>query len=167
MLVFVFTAITQHPQTGAALPVLPGAMLSFAISVPGPDVSQLNPQQVQQYATYAIQLCRQNKYGTPDKCNYTLAVAAADKPTLLCAYYGPPGAALSQAHVQGGQMSGVPTGQPSQNRQAGPIDKSGFQELGDADLGGGHDNMFGPADDGTSTDLYQGGFGAQEVPRRA
>jgi hypothetical protein len=167
MLVFVFTAMDKHPQTGQALPVAPGAMLSFAVSVPGPDAGQLSAAQLQQYANYAMQLCRQNKWGTPDKCNYTLAVAPPNQPTLLCAYYGPPGAALSQANVQGGMSGGAPRGQVNQNRQAGPVDKSGFQELGDADLGGGHDNMFGPADDGTVSDIYQGGMGGVEVPRRA
>ncbi|NDQ58585.1 MAG: hypothetical protein GZ088_16075 [Acidipila sp.] len=165
MIVYVLTAITKHPQTGQALPILPGAVLTFVVSFPGPDFQQLNSQQQQHHVQQALQYIRQQKWGTPDKCNYSLAVAPSDRPQMLCAYLGVP-PVLSAAAVSAGQMSGAPVGQYAQNRPAGPVDSSGWQQLGDADLGSGHDNMFGNSDDGTVTDLYQGGMGSVEIPRR-
>lgn len=165
MTVLVFTAITKHPQTGQALPILPGAMLTFVVSFPGPDFQQMPPAQQQHFIAQATNYVRQQRWGTPDKCQYALSVAPPDKPAMLCAYMGSP-PVLSAANVGGGQMTGAPVGQHGQDRAEGPVDSSGFQQLGDAALGGAQDNMFGSNDDGTVTDLYQGGMGSVEMPRR-
>lgn len=167
MIVYQLTALDKHPQTGAPLPPQPGACLSFCVAFPG-DVSQMSQAQLLQHSQQAAQYIRAQKWGTPDKCIYSIGVAPPNKVTFLCAFFGYPGTGpqLSGAHVQGGQAAGAPIGQPNQNRPAGAIDKSGFQILGDADLGGASDTMFGPGDDGTVTDLFQGGHGSIEIPRQ-
>jgi hypothetical protein len=65
------------------------------------------------------------------------------------------GAALSSPH-----------GQPGQNRPDAPLDSMGFQALGDMALPiRGDDAMFGEADDGTVSDIYQNGGGLVEQAR--
>lgn len=166
MIVYQFTALTKHPQTGQPLTPAPGACLAFAVAFPG-DVSKMSQAQLLQHSQQAAAYVRAQKWGTPDKAIYSIGVAMPNQVTHLCAFYGYPnsGPQLSGAHVQGGQPAGAPRGQPNQNRQQGPVDSSGFQILGDADLGGASDTMFGAGDDGTVTDLYQGGHGSMEVPR--
>lgn len=175
MACWLFKAITVNPQTKQPLQLPPGVVDSFVLNVPG-DLSYASAAAKQQAMQYAIQLAKHYNLGTPQKVRYAVALieATTDSVEVLCVqpYYGP-GAqvqaaqpVLSPQHVQGG-LPGAPVGQPNQNRPDGVRDSSGFQDIGDAGLGAGGDNVYGSPDDGTFTDLLQGGFGSVEVQRQA
>jgi hypothetical protein len=175
MACWLFHAMMVNPQTKQPIQLPPGSIQSFVLNVPG-NMQYATPAQKQQAMQYAIQLAQKNNLGTPKGVRYavTLIEPDTDAVELLCVqpYYGAGAAVqasqpnLSGAHVQGG-MPGTPVGQPGQNRPEGARDSSGFQDISDAGLGAGGDNLYGSADDGTFTDLLQGGFGSVEVQRQA
>lgn len=176
MACWLFKAVTVHPQTKQPIMLPPGVIESFVLNVPG-NLTNASLAQKQQAMQYAIQIAKQNNLGSVDrKVGYSITLIEPNTNVieLLCVqpYYGP-GAqvqggqpALSQAHINGGQPVGAPIGQPNQNRPDGLRDSSGFQDISDAGLGAGGDNMYGSPDDGTFTDLLQGGFGSVEVQRQ-
>ena len=162
-MVYFFCAEPRFNQQQQPVPYPPGSIQGFVINVPRTWTTQ-----------DVINYARQNNLGTPRQVKYKVIPVDPNDDALLvlCTQISlggqgvnaaPP--VLSQAHVQGGQPTGAPIGQPMQNRPEGTIDKSGFQELGDAALAASQDNMFGGADDGTVTDLIMGGFGSVEVQR--
>jgi hypothetical protein len=162
-MVYLFCAEPRFNAQQQLVPLPAGAIQSFVLNVP-------RTWSTQDVIRYAIQ----NNLGTPKQVKYKVVPVEYndDALLLLCTQISLGGqgvnaapAVLSPAHVNGGQPTGAPIGQPMQNRPEGMIDKSGFQELGDAALAASQDNVFGGADDGTVTDLIMGGFGSVEVQR--
>jgi hypothetical protein len=80
------------------------------------------------------------------------------KPVILGIQRVPP-PVLSPQHVQGGQPTGVPVGQPNRNAPAGERDPLGFEPIADANLSGSAGGMFQERSDfeGTVTDMIDGG----------
>jgi len=161
--VFWAKALTTNPQTGQPMNVPPGAVESFVVNFPG---------NLQQFLAH----CRQQGLGTRH-VRYVVVEVPPDAPEYMVMAvqpfmghgYSPQAQApqVSAQHVNGGQPTGSPMGQAGQSRPGMQRDpSSGFQVLGDADLGTSGDAMYGSPEDGTSSDLIQGGWGSQEIPRQ-
>jgi hypothetical protein len=149
------------PQTGQPAPLPGGVITQFVLCLPGGPGS-LNGTQVGGYA-------RQYGLGTQG-VNYKIKEIGPQHSPLYFPVMPQGAPNLSGAHVQGGQPSGAPRGQPRAGRPQGPRDpRSKFQTLGDADLDGAGDSLYGgpSPDEATWSDIYVGGgFGGQEVPRQ-
>ena len=161
MPVYWIKALARDPQSGQPLKIPAGARDSIVVNYPG-NLEQFKAWAKQnslgsQYVRYAIVQLQNNMPETMVLCTQ-LALGAAGNVSASAP-------SLSGEHVNGGQPTGTPYGNPNQGRAAGNRDNSsGFQTLGDADLGGAGDAMFGSPDDGTVSDLIGGG--SQEIPRQ-
>ena len=161
MAVFLFKAVTRNPQTGALLQLPQGAIDSFVINGP----RGASAQDVFAFA-------RSQGFGQRG-VKYAVATVEPGEWEVLCVqpYVGPQGISaqqpqMSAQHVNGGQPTGLPAGQPGQNRAESEPDSAGFQNLGDDALSVGPEaSMF--SDDalaGTVSDLIGGG--SQEIQRQ-
>lgn len=163
MPIYWIKALTRDPKSGQVLNVPAGSRDSIVVNFPG-SLDQFRAWAKQnslgsQYVRYAI-VQLQNNMPETMVLSVQLAMGATGNPSASAP-------SLSGEHVNGGQPTGMPTGNPNQGRGAGTRDNSsGFQTLGDADLGGAGEAMFGSPDDGTVSDLIAGGFGSQEIPRQ-
>jgi hypothetical protein len=159
MATFLFKAITKNPQTGEVLALPPGAVDSFVINGPnGAGMAEV----------YAF--ARASGFGNRG-VKYVVATVVPGEWEVLCVqpYIGMSAQqpVMSAQHVNGGQPSGNPYGQPGQNRATMPPDSSGFQNIGDDALSAAPDGGMMGGDDalqGTVSDLYGGGH--QEVQRQ-
>lgn len=133
-------------------PIAAGVPEKFVVWFPG------SIQQVVQFA-------RQNGWGSPQ---YTYAVfelrGNLPQPQVICvqiSFGGAPAPDVQAPQVArapgAAQPAGAPVSQPGRNAGDGNRNELGFQPIGDAGLSGAGDGMFGEGNDGTFTDLVDGG----------
>lgn len=162
MLYWFCAAPRKNSQTGQLIPYPAGVVSKFVVNFPGPREGVMAWAKSLNLGTRGMQ--------------YMVIAIPPNDPTPMVLAYEINGAAqgaaqpnLSAQHVQGGQPMGAPVVQPgnAQQHASGFVDaQSGFQTLGSDALDAGGDALYGSADEGTWSDLYNQGGRVIEQPRQ-